>query len=892
MRSPEAAFIRARAKAPLPGLLVLHLSDSDIECIKHLGLCKNLQSLYVGSNQIKDIEGIIELRKLWRIDLSGNLLKNLHALASFRALGFLHLERNRICFEDLVCIRDVHLLEVRLLGNATLFKGNTVDDYRKKVVALLPNMWILDGHFVSTAERRQAVEEFDEFFTSLLKLSKRAVADGSKFGSASDVWVESEAITDDSVELNCTASLIDIALKVSPPEELSDLRRLEAVVSFHNAESVIHNSHSHFAPSKFASNARIMPKIWMDEILALPRRTRLEVVILIATFLEFRYPTVLLSEALTIRQLDSPHFPSEAIRDTVNLPAYAMVALIAIARQFSIEEEQAMRENLRPDAASRQFQDESEMLAAIPPLFETLLGLKGTTTHSADASALQATTMRCRRAVKLLANVASFPDPGIVAFKGKSKREAIVRQIMPLIRAAESAPTSPATLSGHEVVVPSPIKSPVLDHNSKMVWKRNMAVQNTEKSSEPAVLPGGDAEVRQYDVSLDRSGETSSATRRKPKPGDWVEVCLRQFVKIQFLSADGLFVVGALPTDASRTIAISVEQMSRISNTVWRVKYLTKQQSGELFTGTQHSRTDGAAPNNTRIGKLHRDSEAFHRHGATLNQGFPNHFVTSQMLENLDRGRVNTTQSSSQKKAIEIFSSNDTLDANYVLTSPEHISAQNYCAVSSFQQQRRAPMGLWSPVKQPAPYSVLGREALAKSSSLNELKARKPRVVYAAAPQQPDDWLEIRREMKAQLGIVDPADPCVDASDRPTTGCSSRSSDSNLMIHTDVSSFLTATSDSDGIAAVQSMDREVNNYRDRSRLKTPPHKLVIGGGAKLAAARGWHQVATKTEFVVAAPLNVSHSAPLLRPSASTTKLELAVLPSLLPSLCPQAAAKR
>ncbi|KAG6584943.1 tilB protein [Phytophthora cinnamomi] len=345
--------------------------------------------------------------------------------------------------------------------------------------------------------------------------------------------------------------------------------------------------------------------------------------------------------------------------------------------------------------------------------------------------------------------------------------------------------------------------------------------------------------------------------------------------------------------------------MSRISNTVWRVKYLTKQQSEALLPSTQHPKTDGASTNNARIGKLHRDSEAFHRHGAARNQGFPNHFVTSRMLNDLDRQQNSHTLSSSQTKAVEIFSSNDTLDANYVLTSPEHISAQNYCAVSSFEQQRLAPMGLWSPVKQPAPYCVLGGDLLSKSSSLKELKARKQRASYAAPSQQPDDWLEIRREMQAQLGIVDPADHSAGTRDRPMTGCSSCSSDSDMMIHTDVSTFLTAASDADAVIAVQSLSQEASNYAqepsgkgDRIRLKTPPQKTVIGGGAKLAAARGWHQVATKTEFVVAAPLSVSRSAPILRhippPAAGTVppKLKLAVLPSLLPSLSPQTATTR
>ncbi|EGZ30101.1 hypothetical protein PHYSODRAFT_310175 [Phytophthora sojae] len=334
--------------------------------------------------------------------------------------------------------------------------------------------------------------------------------------------------------------------------------------------------------------------------------------------------------------------------------------------------------------------------------------------------------------------------------------------------------------------------------------------------------------------------------------------------------------------------------MSRISSTVWRVKYLTKQQSGELFTSAQHSLAEGTAMNSTRIGKLHRDSEAFHRHGAARNQGFPNHFVTSQVLQDLDQEQSNSTSLTSQTKAIEIFSSNDTLDANYVLTSPEHISAQNYCAASLFQQKRLTPMGLWSPVKQPAPYSVLGGDSLDRSSSLKELKTRKPRAAYAAPPQQPDDWIEIRREMQAQLGIVDPADQFGATNARPMTGCSSRYSDSDLMIHTDVSTFLTDSNDITARPITGQGAQESCGKLDRSLLKTPPQKLTIGGGAKLAAARGWHQVATKTQFVVAAPLNVSRSAPLLRhipPAVSTAtpapKLKLAILPSLCPPAAPK-----
>ncbi|EEY68742.1 uncharacterized protein PITG_19118 [Phytophthora infestans T30-4] len=452
MRPPEAALIRARAKAPLPDLLVLHLSNSDIECIKHLELCEKLQSLYADCNHIKDLEGIIELKKLWRIDLNGNLLKNIHALTSFRALGFLYLERNRICFKDLVCLREQHLLELRLAGNDGLLKGNTIEEYRKKVVALLPNVWILDTHFVSTHERQRSIEEFDDFVLNLFDLPHRSSSlVDLKFGSATDVWVAKE----DTAELTPSARLIDIAHRRANSTELLDLRRLNAIVSFHNAECALHNSHCHFSPSKHAPNSRWMPKIWLDEVLALSRRTRIEVIALLAAFIQFRFPKILLSEALAIKHLDSPQFSSEAIRDIINLPPYALVALIAIARQ-------------NPD-----FKDESELLRAIPPLFATLLPS---------------------------VNPTSDFDPQATTIRWKGKREAIFRDLVPLIRAAEAA----------------------------------------------------------------------STTRRKPKPGDWIELNSKQFVKIQFSSVDGLLVVGVLPTNTSRSITLAMEQLSRVSSIVWR----------------------------------------------------------------------------------------------------------------------------------------------------------------------------------------------------------------------------------------------------------------------------------------------------------------------------------
>ncbi|POM81311.1 Hypothetical protein PHPALM_735 [Phytophthora palmivora] len=533
-----------------------------------------------------------------------------------------------------------------------------------------------------------------------------------------------------------TASLIEVAHKRASPNEPCDLRRLFAVVSFHNAESVMHNTHCHFAPSRQAPNSRLMPKIWLDEVLALPRRTRIEVVVLIATFLQFRFPKTLLSEALAIRQLDSPQFPSEAIRDIVNLPPYALVALIAIARHVSLDMERSMREKHKPEVATPEFEDESKLLGAIPPLFTTLLSTRSGFANPVDDS-----------------------DPHSMRLRWK--REAIFRELMPLIRAAEPDPD----------------------------------------------VPSG---------------------REKPKLGDWVEVYAKQFLKIHFVSADELFVVAISPTDSTQSITLSLEQLLRTSSSVWRVKNLTKRQVDELSANVQHKKSDTITTNNTRVGKLHRDNEGFHRHGAARNQGFPNYFVTPQLLEQLDSDRNNLSRSSSHTKSIEVFSSNDTLDANYVLTSPDHISAQNYCAISTFLQQRQVPRGLWSPVHS-AQYSILPTPAtpMIKSSSLSELKT-KPRtqqkVAAESQPQQSDDWLEIKRAMQLQLGFTH-----------------KETSSSEPILQTgDVSSVMTTPE----------RDVEVKSIEvpsERRRMKTPQLN------AKLSTVH-WHQVATKTQLVVAAPV--------------------------------------
>ncbi|KAF1330684.1 hypothetical protein FI667_g4689, partial [Globisporangium splendens] len=349
MRAPEPALIRARVKAPLRDLQALHLSNTGLECIKNLEQCRHaLRSLYADENRLGDLDGLLMLRRLWRTDLSGNSMgsvngKNpLHPLASRPALGFLYLERNQLCFEDLVYLRDMHIMEIRLQGDSALHQDSSaLVEYHMKVAALLSNVWILDGHYISVRECEHAINQTNEFVVNLLEKAKRSTdsVGAGKFGSATDLWGGLSIASGDEDDAgiaeqneNVSRLVEHIHTQRARNPELEDRFRLQTIIALHNEESAVHNVYCKFAPSKFSRNARVMPRISLHELFALYRQTRTEVATTLAAHLEFPMPKALLLEALTVQVLDYAELPTSAVEDLVSLPPYALSALLCLLR--------------------------------------------------------------------------------------------------------------------------------------------------------------------------------------------------------------------------------------------------------------------------------------------------------------------------------------------------------------------------------------------------------------------------------------------------------------------------------------------------------------------------------------------------------------------------------
>lgn len=786
MRTPDATLIRARARAPLRDLQALHLSSAGIECIRYLDAsARSLRSLYADDNRLKNIDGVLALRRLWRIDLTGNQLHGVHAgasplspLASFTALGFLHLERNQLEFQDLACLRDVHIMELRAVeGNPALVRASSgnATECRRKTIALLSNVWMLDGHYVATTERQQALDEFDGFAQSLLdglSGSSDSVSSGGacdKFGSTAKFW--GGVGPDDALfeqNDNVTRLVERIDTKRVRSAELEDRHRLRTIVSLHNDECAVHNAHCRFAPSKFSRNAHTTARIPLPELLAASPQVRIEVAASLAAYIEFAFARELLIEALVIVLLECPSVSAEEL---AALPPYAMAALLSLLRHHTLEEAATL-----PDHSDQVV--ERTLWTSLPPLFATHARYDVKTMAEDTKRSIAA---RCAFAVALLSRATSFPDN----FHGVKRRGAAdaprlqsALQLIDLVQVAQLAADDDGASfadarNEREVIV---ISTPAIDTvgtadaadfepTTPLSWSASARVR--ESSSRP--WGSGTSARLGASPSASVLGFCQPQTARKPRVGEWVEVRPKQFVKVQQVAADGAHVVGRSPTDASVSLTLRIDHLSRVSSSLWR---LSDRESAQLRLGANVSRPLSS------MGKLHRDSEGFHRHGAARNQGFPNHFVTSSDLVEMERpasdnqhGQVlQAGASEPSAQSVALFSSNDTLDANFVLAPPPFVSAQNYCAMRSFRVSGQSPAGLWSPIKH-ASFTVLtppdaalsGIPSDASTSFASRHQTRPTAMAPSGAKtdnevdesdaENASEWTLLRREMERVLHI-------------------------------------------------------------------------------------------------------------------------------------------
>nr|XP_026690274.1 uncharacterized protein LOC104265755 isoform X2 [Ciona intestinalis] len=148
-----------RAQKPLLNVLHLDLTHLGIGAVEGLSYCPKLQSLDLSYNCLEEFENFESCVNLWKLNLSNNKIKCLSSLPQMFAIGTLDLSNNLLTWNELSHLRSIHILDLKLHGNSVLSSDTY---YRLHVIDCLPNVWMLDGRLVTTAERLQVHHFFHD----------------------------------------------------------------------------------------------------------------------------------------------------------------------------------------------------------------------------------------------------------------------------------------------------------------------------------------------------------------------------------------------------------------------------------------------------------------------------------------------------------------------------------------------------------------------------------------------------------------------------------------------------------------------------------------------------------------------------------------------------------
>eukprot|EP00842_Homolaphlyctis_polyrhiza_P002232 jgi/Hompol1/3009/HPOL_006290-RA len=165
----DESLLRRRSEhndGELSTLQEVSLHQFDIEKIENLDVyCRNLQILYLQSNQISKIENLQKLKSLKYLQLALNNITVIENLEGCESLEKLDLTVNFV--KDLHCVEalkaNIHLKELFLVGNPC----TQIEGYRHFVIHTLPQLKSLDSVDIEKSERIIAAQEYPRICRNL-----------------------------------------------------------------------------------------------------------------------------------------------------------------------------------------------------------------------------------------------------------------------------------------------------------------------------------------------------------------------------------------------------------------------------------------------------------------------------------------------------------------------------------------------------------------------------------------------------------------------------------------------------------------------------------------------------------------------------------------------------
>ncbi|KAJ4458759.1 putative centrosomal protein CEP72 [Paratrimastix pyriformis] len=112
---------------------------------------RGAETLILSGNRLHSLGFLSKCDSLWNLDLTKNRISSLDAVRPLAGLGRLWLGENALTWPEVIKLRHMSIIELTLVGNPELG-----EHYRPLAIHMLPRVWVLDGWFVSMAERLHA----------------------------------------------------------------------------------------------------------------------------------------------------------------------------------------------------------------------------------------------------------------------------------------------------------------------------------------------------------------------------------------------------------------------------------------------------------------------------------------------------------------------------------------------------------------------------------------------------------------------------------------------------------------------------------------------------------------------------------------------------------------
>ena len=420
MRTLDQAIVYARSRAPLEKLSVLHLSHVGLTELFGLEKCLELQILYATHNKLSTLTGLDTLLFLWQCDFSYNILSDLTPLLSFSMLGYLALGHNiSLTYTDISTLRDIHIIELELNDNPFLCHSNSnsdVEEYRKMVITLLPHVWILDGHFVSSGERTDA-------YASCHEIASSYPPKGCRFGSTSGTWNNPTGWGHSSLHAKWKTIIEELPTR---GDVIDGYRLRHLALDYHPNFCGLHNDNLPTSKPKNASpHVSFFRKaeLHLHQVSLLSFRTRLDVCILLHAAEEYSIPRDILTEALTIHLAGTEGNYTSWIADWTRLSEYALTTFLFHFRQLAMEAQQSELVQNRPNS------NDMILWNSMDTVYKTLL--KKNKKISVDKSS----SRRALHATILLSKSPSFPN--MLNRNMNEKMRKVFMQLQPLLKASK-----------------------------------------------------------------------------------------------------------------------------------------------------------------------------------------------------------------------------------------------------------------------------------------------------------------------------------------------------------------------------------------------------------------------------------------------------------------------